>query len=328
MKLSIVLLNWNGKLLLKRFLGNLIKHTPNASIYIVDNLSDDDSIKFLQKFQKHIKIIRLPRNLGYAKAYNYALKNIDSDVYCLINNDVMVTKDWTLSIMSYFNNKNIDIAQPLILDFKRKDKFEYAGAAGGFIDKFGYPFCRGRIFDKVEHNLGQYNDSINIFWASGACFFVNKKTWNLLGGFDEDFFMHQEEIDFCWRAINLNKRVICVSDSKVFHIGSGSNLPSDDKVYFNHRNSLLSIVKNVDKKNLFIVLFIRSIFEFTAVFFYLVKGEVSKSYRVIKAYFNFIFLFTKFYKKRNNNNFSIKYYERVSILFDFYMFGKNKFSDF
>ncbi len=327
MNLSVVLLNWNGKTLLKKFLPNLIQYTPNSSIYVVDNASDDNSMKYLQKFHNNIKVIRLKRNIGYAKAYNHALKKIDSDVYCLINNDIMVTKNWTLSIMSYFRNKKVDIAQPLILDFNNKYKFEYAGAAGGFIDKFGYPFCRGRVFKKVENNIGQYNDSINIFWASGACFFVNKQTWNLLGGFDEDFFMHQEEIDFCWRAINLNKNVICISDSKVYHVGSGSKLPSGDKVYFNHRNSLLSIVKNVDKKNLLIVLLIRSLFEFITIISYLFKGKLLKSLMVIKAYFSFILSFTKFYRKRNNN-FSKKYYERLSIIVDSYIFGKNKFSDF
>ena len=327
MKLSIVILNWNGKLLLKKFLPNIILYTPNTPIYVVDNGSEDDSIVFLKKEYKNINIIKLPENTGYAKAYNYALKNIDSDVYCLINNDVMVTKNWTSPIMSFFKNKRVDIAQPLVLDFNSKNKFEYAGAAGGFIDKFGYPFCRGRIFNNIENNIGQYDNSMDIFWASGACMFVNNKCWKSLNGFDEDFFMHQEEIDFCWRAKNLNKTVKCISKSKVYHVGSGSKLSSDDKIYFNHRNSLLTLVKNVDKVNLPIVLIMRSIFEFIAIFFYIFKGEISKSLMIVKGYFKFIFLFNKFYKKRHNS-FSIKYYRRVSIIFDSYIFGKNKFSDF
>lgn len=327
MKLSIVILNWNGKLLLKKFLPNIILYTPNTPIYVVDNGSEDDSIVFLKKEYKNINIIKLPKNTGYAKAYNHALKKIDSDVYCLINNDVMVTKNWTSPIMSYFKNKKVDIAQPLVLDFKNKNKFEYAGAAGGFIDKFGYPFCRGRIFNTIENNIGQYDNSINIFWASGACMFVDKKCWKSLEGFDEDFFMHQEEIDFCWRAKNLNKSIMCISNSKVYHIGSGSNLSSDDKIYFNHRNSLLTLVKNVEKKNLPIVLLVRSIFELTAIFFYLFKGKISKSFMITKSYFKFILLFTKFYRKRDNNS-SVKYYRRISIIVDSYIFGKNKFSKF
>tara|TARA_B100001057_G_scaffold70639_1_gene64811 strand:+ start:1295 stop:2278 length:984 start_codon:yes stop_codon:yes gene_type:complete len=327
MKLSIVILNWNGKLLLKKFLPNIILHTPNTPIYVVDNSSEDGSIEFLKKEHKGITIIRLPVNTGYAKAYNHALKKIDSDVYCLINNDVMVTKNWILPIMKYFQNKKVDIAQPLILDFNNKNKFEYAGAAGGFIDKFGYPFCRGRIFNNIESNFGQYDNSIDIFWASGACMFVNNKCWKSLNGFDEDFFMHQEEIDFCWRAKNLNKNVKCISKSKVYHVGSGSKLSSDDKIYFNHRNSLLTLVKNVDKVNLPIVLLMRSAFEFIAIFFYIFKGEISKSLMIIKGYLKFIFLFNKFYKKRHNS-ISIKYYRRLSIIFDSYIFGKNKFSDF
>ena len=327
MKLSIVILNWNGKLLLKKFLPSIILHTPNTPIYVVDNSSDDGSLEFLKNEYKSITVIKLSINNGYAKAYNHALKEIDSDVYCLINNDVMVTKNWTLPIMKCFQNKKVDIAQPLICDFKNKSKFEYAGAAGGFIDKFGYPFCRGRIFNNIESNIGQYDNSIDIFWASGACMFVNNSCWKSLRGFDEDFFIHQEEIDFCWRAKNLNKTILCISKSKVYHIGSGSKLSSDDKVYFNHRNSLFSLVKNVDKKNLPFVLLIRSIFEFIAFFFYLFKGEISKSYMVFKSYFKFILLFNQFYKKRDNT-FSIKYYKRVCIIFDSYIFGKNKFSDF
>ena len=327
MKLSIVILNWNGKSLLKKFLPKIILYTPNTPIYVVDNGSQDNSLEFLKKEYKNINVIKLNRNTGYAKAYNYALRNIDSDVYCLINNDVMVTKDWTSPIMSYFNNNKVDIAQPLVLDFNNKNKFEYAGAAGGFIDKFGYPFCRGRIFNNIENNIGQYDKSINIFWASGACMFVDKRCWKSLDGFDEDFFMHQEEIDFCWRAKKLNKTIMCISKSKVYHIGSGSNLSSDEKIYFNHRNSLLSLVKNVDIINLPVVLIVRSIFEFITVFFYLFKGKISKSLMIIKGYLKFIMLFIKFYKKRDNS-FLGKYYKRVSIIFDYYIFGKNKFSDF
>ena len=327
MKLSVVILNWNGKLLLKKFLPSIILYTPNTSIYVVDNSSKDGSIEFLNKKYKNIPIIKLPENTGYSKAYNHALKQIKSDIYCLINNDVMVTKNWTLPIMKCFQDKKVDVAQPLVLDFNNKNKFEYAGAAGGFIDKFGYPFCRGRIFNNIESNIGQYDKSIDIFWASGACMFVNNKCWKSLRGFDEDFFMHQEEIDFCWRAKNLNKTVRCISSSKVYHMGSGSKLSSDDKIYFNHRNSLLTLVKNIDKKNLPIVLLVRSIFEFIAILFYLFKGEISKSYMIIKGYLKFIFWFNKFYKKRDNR-FSIKYYRRVSIVFDSYILGKNKFSNF
>ena len=327
MKLSVVILNWNGKLLLKKFLPSIILYTPNTSIYVVDNSSEDGSIEFLKKKYKNITIIKLPENTGYSKAYNHALKHIKSDVYCLINNDVMVTKNWTLPIMKCFQDKKADVAQPLVLDFNNKNKFEYAGAAGGFIDKFGFPFCRGRIFNNIESNIGQYDNSIDIFWASGACMFVNNKCWKSLRGFDEDFFMHQEEIDFCWRAKNLNKTVRCISSSKVYHMGSGSKLSSDDRIYFNHRNSLLTLVKNVDRKNLPIVLLIRSILEFIAIFFYMFKGEISKSYMIFKGYLKFIFLFNKFYQKRNNR-FSLKYYRRVSIVFDSYILGKNKFSNF
>ncbi len=327
MRLSIVILNWNGKLLLKKFLPNIILYTPETPIYIVDNSSEDDSIEFIKREYKNVIVIKLLENMGYAKAYNHALKKIESDIYCLINNDIMVTKNWTLPIISAFMEKKVDVAQPLVLDFKNKNKFEYAGAAGGFLDRFGYPFCRGRIFHNVENNFGQYNNSINILWASGACMFVNKKCWKSLGGFDEDFFMHQEEIDFCWRAVNLNMNIMCIASSKVYHVGSGSKLSSNDRTYLNHRNSLLCLVKNVEKKNLIIVLLVRSLFEFIAVFFFLFKGQISKSYMIAKSYFKFIMLFKKFYKKRQRG-FSIKYYKRFSIILDSYILGRNKFSDF
>lgn len=327
MRLSIVILNWNGKLLLKKFLPNIILYTPETPIYIVDNSSEDDSIEFIKREYKNVIVIKLLENMGYAKAYNHALKKIESDIYCLINNDIMVTKNWTLPIISAFMEKKVDVAQPLVLDFKNKNKFEYAGAAGGFLDRFGYPFCRGRIFDNVENNFGQYNNSINILWASGACMFVNKKCWKSLGGFDEDFFMHQEEIDFCWRAVNLNMNIMCIASSKVYHVGSGSKLSSNDRTYLNHRNSLLCLVKNVEEKNLIIVLLVRSLFEFIAVFFFLFKGQISKSYMIAKSYFKFIMLFKKFYKKRQRG-ISIKYYKRFSIIFDSYILGRNKFSDF
>ncbi|MEO8773952.1 MAG: glycosyltransferase family 2 protein, partial [Gelidibacter sp.] len=202
-KIAIVILNWNGKALLEQFLPSVIMHSEEAVIYVADNASTDDSVEFVASHYPTVKIIQNKENGGYAKGYNEALKHVDESIYCLLNSDVEVTENWLKPIAILFKTEaETSIIQPKILDYKNKDYFEYAGAAGGFIDKFGYPFCRGRIFDTLEKDRGQYNDTSQIFWASGACFFIRKSVFENLDGFDESFFAHMEEIDLCWRAYN------------------------------------------------------------------------------------------------------------------------------
>ena len=188
MKIAVVILNWNGKELLKKFLSSVIEHSKEASIYVIDNASTDDSIAFLKAHYSHIEIIENKANLGYAKGYNDGLQHIEADLFCLLNSDVEVTNNWLSPIVKAFKeNENTAVIQPKIIDYNNQTHFEYAGAAGGFIDKFGYPYCRGRIFNTIEKDNNQYNDTREIFWASGACFFIRSTIFKKLNGFDEHF---------------------------------------------------------------------------------------------------------------------------------------------
>ena len=208
MKLAIVILNYNGKALLKRFLPSVIAFSKEASIYIVDNGSDDNSAAFIKRKFRQIKILEFSKNYGYAEGYNRAVKKIEADIFCFLNSDVRVTKNWLLPIIQAFErNKNTGIIQPKILDEKNPEKFEYAGAAGGFIDQLGYPYCRGRIFETIEEDNAQYDGTATIFWASGSCFFIRSILFDQLNGFDDNFFAHMEEIDLCWRAKNQKQSI-------------------------------------------------------------------------------------------------------------------------
>ena len=204
----VVILNWNGKHLLEQFLPSVVAYSTGAELYVIDNASTDGSVTFLQAHYPQIKIVQNPDNYGYAKGYNEGLKQIPADVYCLLNSDVEVTPHWLEAPMDIFAQQpKVSILQPKIKSYKQKNYFEYAGAAGGYIDKYGFPYCRGRVFDSIEEDKGQYDQQIPIFWASGACFFIRKAVFDELKGFDEDFFAHQEEIDLCWRAKNKGYQV-------------------------------------------------------------------------------------------------------------------------
>ncbi len=221
MKIAIVILNWNGRDLLEKFLPSVIDCSlEDAEVYVADNNSTDESISFLQEKYPQVKIIQNKINGGYAKGYNDALKHIDADIYALVNSDIEVTKNWLKPIkLAFDQNDTTAIIQPKLLDFKNKSKFEYAGAAGGFVDFMGYPFCRGRIFMELENDQGQFNDISDIFWASGACFFIKSDIYHELGGFDEEYFAHQEEIDLCWRVQNAGYKIKYVGASEVYHVG-------------------------------------------------------------------------------------------------------------
>ena len=203
MKVAVVILNWNGAALLQQFVPSVLEHSKEANVYVIDNASTDNSTAILSEKFPEIDVIKLPENYGYAGGYNKGLAAIDADVYCLLNSDVKVSPQWLDSILNLFKNRSdIGIIQPKILDLKKPSHFEYAGAAGGYIDTLGYPFCRGRIFQELEEDTGQFNNEQSIFWATGACMFIRKTVFDALGGFDEHYFAHQEEIDLCWRAQN------------------------------------------------------------------------------------------------------------------------------
>ena len=330
MNIGIVILNWNGRQLLEQFVPTMLANSKheNVNIYIADNASTDDSVEYVKKQFPTVKIIQNSVNEGFAKGYNEALKGLSEDIFCLVNSDIEVSENWLDPIFETFESDNdIAIIQPKILDFKNKKYFEYAGAAGGFIDKFGYPFCRGRVFETLEKDQNQYGNT-EIFWASGACFFVKSEVFFELGGFDEDYFAHQEEIDLCWRAKNNGRKIVFVHDSIVYHVG-GATLSNQNpkKTFLNFRNSLFSLVKNLPKNKLFPVIFVRLILDGIAGLKFLFEFKFSHLIAILRAHFSFYSNFNKTLKKRKNGNKMENYYAVNSIVFSYFIKKKKHFKD-
>lgn len=327
-KIAVVILNWNGTKLLQQFLPSVIQYSENASIYVADNASTDESIEVLKSDFPTVKIIQNSANFGFAKGYNEALQFVEEPYYALVNSDVEVTENWLSPIIELFDNEpTTAIIQPKILDFKNKTHFEYAGAAGGFIDKYGFPYCRGRVFETVEEDKGQYNDEIEIFWATGACLFIRKDVFEELNGFDADFFAHQEEIDLCWRVFNLGYITKYTSKSVVYHVGGATlNVANPIKTYLNFRNSLYMLVKNLPFVKLFFIIIFRMILDGMAAFKFLFQGKIFHFMAVINAHFSFYGNFIKFYKKRVKNNNS-NYFKTRSIVYKYFIKGQKTFMD-
>ncbi len=331
MKIAIVILNWNGKQLLEKFLPSIVKYSNlnNVEIFVADNASTDGSIDFIKQNYPNIEIVQNKENGGFAKGYNDALKHIKADIYGLINSDIEVTEDWLNSIIATFENEeNTVIIQPKILDFKNKELFEYAGAAGGFVDKYGYPFCRGRIFSELEKDNQQFNDTKDIFWASGACFFIRSKVFQELNGFDEDYFAHQEEIDLCWRAKNTNKTIKYVGTSTVYHVG-GATLKEESpkKTFLNFRNSLFTLVKNIPKNQLFSVIITRLILDGVAGIKFLFEMRPIHTFAILKAHISFYSQLSNMLHKRKNQYQITDYYRVKSIVWQHFVLGKKKYND-
>lgn len=326
MKIAIVILNWNGKKLLQQFLPSVIKYSEDAEVYLADNNSTDDSVSFVKNTFPLVKIIQNKENGGYSKGYNEALIHVNADVFCLLNSDVEVTEYWLQPIIKAFeNDEQTAIVQPKLLDYNRKDYFEYAGAAGGFIDKYGYPYCRGRIFNTIEKDEGQYNDTSEIFWASGACLFIRRTVFEELNGLDEKFFAHMEEIDLCWRAKNLGYKVNYLGQSKVYHVGGATlNNQNPKKTFLNFRNSLFTLTKNA-KGSLFSIILIRLILDGIAALKFLLEIKPSHTLAILKAHFSFYYHFSSMLKQRILLKNKIKYYNRTSIVIDYFVNNKKKY---
>jgi GT2 family glycosyltransferase len=332
MKIAVVILNWNGRKLLEDFLPSIIAFSPPefCDIYVADNASTDDSLEFIKANFSTIKIIQHKTNEGYAKGYNDALSQIDNRFYALVNSDIEVTRDWLNPIIECFDkNPSTAIIQPKILDFKNKTHFEYAGAAGGFIDTFGFTFCRGRLFDSIEQDLNQYSDKSEIFWASGACLFIRSKVFRELKGFDENYFAHFEEIDLCWRAQNLNHKINYIGTSVVYHVGGATlNQDNTQKTYLNFRNNLFTLVKNLPSHNLFIIIFIRLIFDGIAGIKFLVELKPQHTFAIIRAHFSFYTHLKSYLKLRTEQPHKTKSYQKVnSVIWQFYLKNKKLYSD-
>ena len=324
--IAVVILNWNGKTLLETFLPSVIKYSNDAIIYVADNASTDTSVAFVEEHFPTVKLIRNSENGGYAKGYNDALKHIDEPLLCLLNSDIEVTENWLQPIVSEFNtDKNTAIIQPKLLDYKNKSHFEYAGAAGGFIDKFGYPYCRGRIFNTIEEDKGQYNDTAPIFWASGACLFIRNSVFKELGGFDESYFAHMEEIDLCWRAFNKNYKSKYVGASVVYHVGGATlSNTSSKKTYLNFRNSLFTLVKNTDS-NVFIRTLIRMILDGIAALRFLLLLKPQHILAILKAHYSFYTNLSRILKQRKQLQKRPNYYESNTIVWSYFIKKRTKF---
>jgi GT2 family glycosyltransferase len=324
---AVVILNWNGVYFLKQFLPTVLEFSQNAQVYVVDNASTDESILYLQEFASEVKIIQNPTNEGFCRGYNLALAKITSDYFILLNSDVEVTPNWIPPVIHWMEtNPAIAICQPKIKAFANKDYFEYAGAAGGFLDKHGYPFCRGRVFDTLEKDVQQFEEKTQITWASGACFFIKSHVWNELGGFDEDFFAHMEEIDLCWRAKNMAYQVYFVPESSVNHVGGGTLQKSNSfKTFLNFRNGLFILHKNLPSQNLFKVIFIRLVLDGVAVVKFLLSGDFANIIAIIKAHFAYYAQIKKLNLKRKPLNINVL--QDYSIVWKYFVQKKTHFSE-
>lgn len=305
MKTAVVILNWNGKGFLEKFLPNVVEYsavTPSSEVIVVDNGSTDDSVKWMKNNTPKVRIIEFSENYGFTGGYNKALKCIDAEYFILLNSDVEVTPGWLNPLVDLMdNNPNVAACMPKIKAYHNPKSFEYAGASGGFIDKYGYPFCRGRILENLELDNGQYDDPREVFWATGACLMVRANLYNENGGLDEDFFAHMEEIDFCWRLQRLGYKIMCQPESEVYHVGGGA-LPNNSprKLFLNYRNNLLMLYKNLPQKNYRRTLFVRMVLDGVSACMYLASFKFSYFKAVFKAHWAFYKMLKTFKHKRKD----------------------------
>ncbi len=333
-KTSVVILNWNGAKLLQQFLPTVLIHTQteDCEVVVADNNSSDNSVEVMKQHFPEVKLIELDKNYGFAEGYNRALQQVHSRYVVLLNSDVETSPNWLNPMLEHLERNPETVAvQPKILSFADKSKFEYAGAAGGFIDRYGYPYCRGRILHELEEDRGQYDKPLHVFWASGACLCMRRADYMEAGGLDNDFFAHMEEIDLCWRLLARGKKIVCLPQSKVYHVG-GASLDSESprKVHLNFRNNLLMIYKNAPLRKLIEVLLVRMVLDTAAAAHFMVQRKWSHAEAVAKAYSDFIEMRPSFKYKRKENikktvqsNIAQQY--KGSVLFDFYFKKKKTF---
>ena len=328
---AVVILNWNGEAFLKKFLPSVLASTyGNKEIIVADNCSTDGSISFLNEHFPNVKIIKNKTNEGFAKGYNQALALVEADYFVLLNSDVEVTENWITPIIDLMeSNPKIGACQPKVLAYQHKDYFEYAGAAGGWLDALGYPFCRGRVFEECEKDEGQYDETQPCFWATGAALFVRAKLYKELGGLDEYFFAHQEEIDFCWRLQLYGYSIYAVPSSVVYHVGGGTlNKTSPKKTYLNFRNNLIMISKNLPMPEVIFKIPLRISLDALAAWRFLLNGEPKNFMAVVKAHINYVgWLF--FLKKRSlfavKKNKDLQGLYSGSVVWDYFIKRKNTF---
>ncbi|HRZ97703.1 MAG TPA: glycosyltransferase family 2 protein [Paludibacter sp.] len=335
MKISIVILNWNGESFLRKFLPTVLKYSnlDDTEVVVADNGSTDGSLNLIKSEFTAVRLIELDKNYGFAGGYNKALSQIEAEYFVLLNSDIEVTEHWLDPLLNYMDlHKDVAACQPKILSQVNRTYFEHAGASGGFIDKYGFPFCRGRIFGDVEQDKGQYNDTIDIFWATGACLMIRSEVFKKVGGLDDDFFAHMEEIDLCWRMKNRAYRIVCIPESTVYHVGGGTlHAEHPYKTYLNFRNNLLMLYKNLPTASLKKTLQIRFWFDYLAALQMFITGKPKNAKSVFKARKDFENTVQNFKEKRNENllySTSMNHPEMLqkSIVFSYFLFRKRIFS--
>ncbi|MBT3647206.1 MAG: glycosyltransferase family 2 protein [Flavobacteriales bacterium] len=336
-KIAVALLTYNNLDLLQDFLPEVIASLPDTKdygLYVIDNASTDATQEYLAQFGDRINVISIKINRGFTNGYKEGLAQIDADIFCLLSSDVQISKGWLEPVTAMFDaDPKIAVIQPKIRSFYHRDEFEYAGACGGFIDKLGYPFCRGRMFYDNEKDTGQYDEPMEIFWASGACFFIRAKIYEESGGLDNDFYAHMEEIDLCWRLKNRGFKIMVCPQSEVYHMG-GQVIAygSPEKTFRNHRNNLIMMMKNLPKKEVFPKILTRLILDQLAFANMIMRGQFNASFSIISAHWSFLFHLGKWRKKRKELKDWVVGYSKSgmyprSIVFDYFFKNKKKFSD-
>lgn len=333
-KVAVVILNFNGRNFLEKFLPSVTSYSVNHTIVVADNNSTDDSVSFVKSYYPTVTIVQNPVNTGFAQGYNDALKHVKATYYVLLNSDVEVTPNWIENVIELMDSDpTIAACQPKILDYNNKHIFEYAGAAGGYMDKYGYPFCRGRVFNHLEHDHEQYNTTAEVFWATGACMFVRADAYWEVGGFDGDYFAHMEEIDLCWRLKNIGYKIYVEPKSSVFHVGGGTLAVSPHKTYLNFRNNLTTLTKNLPGNFLCFKILFRMCLDGVAGLKFLIDGEPGHLWAVLRAHFKFYSWLPATLKKRKlakqhpkfKPNMSMVYTKNIAM--EFFIRKKTKFTD-
>lgn len=334
-KVAVVILNYNGKHHLQKFLPSVVAHSQGHAIYLADNCSTDDSVNFVKTTFPEVQMLLNKKNLGYAEGYNQVLKQIHSTYYVLLNSDVEVSQNWIEALLDTMEqNPKAAACQPKLLDYTHRELFEYAGACGGFIDALGYPFCRGRLFDHLENDDAQYNTNIEIFWASGACLFVRAEAFHRAGGLDGDFFAHMEEIDLCWRMKNLGYSILIEPKSVVFHLGGGTlEKQSTKKTYLNFRNNISTLFKNERASKLIYKIPLRLVLDGIAGLKFLLSGQLLHTFAVLRGHFHFYAWIPSLLRKRKyiraqaGFRYSRSGIYKGSIVFEHYALGRKRFSE-
>jgi GT2 family glycosyltransferase len=329
---AVVILNYNGETFLRQFLPAVIQHSAGAEIIVADNSSTDSSLTVLSEIFPSVRVIKLNENYGFCEGYNRALKQVDTDYYVLLNSDVEVTENWLKPLIDLLNtHPHVAAVQPKIKSYHQKSLFEYAGAAGGFIDSLGYPFCRGRLFEEVEEDNNQYNDTREIFWASGACIAVRSSLYHQASGFDEDFFAHMEEIDLCWRLKRMNYSVYYSGESTVYHVGGGTlSAVNPKKTLLNFRNGLYLLLKNLPMAELLWKIPVRMMLDYLAAFKFLLDSKAPHAYAIFQAHYQvfknlptFLSKRKRFVKSDGTTRKSVGIF-RGSIVWEYYIDRKKK----